>query len=332
MVAIPPTKTLVEGLAKSDIASLARAITLVESERAEHRLQAQELLQRCLDQGLVRHNSLRIGITGVPGVGKSTFIDSFGSMLTKSGHRLAVLAVDPSSSVTGGSILADKTRMSRLVREANAYVRPSPAGKKLGGVARCTREAIFLCEAAGFDRIIVETVGVGQSETMVSQMTDVFLALLLPGAGDELQGIKRGLVELADLLVVNKADGQSKELAQVAARHYSNALKYMMPTKPPWIPPVLTCSATTEEGLDKVMTVLGDFETKVCTGKDKEKLRSKQNESWFWENLEEELKQVLFTDPALKDFINIKLKEVSQGKSHPSMAASVVVRKLLNNP
>ena len=238
---------MVRGVRSGDRALLARAITLVESSKAEHQLRAQELLQTLLPQ---TGNAYRLGITGVPGVGKSTMIDQFGTNLTRAGHKVAVLAVDPTSSRSGGSILGDKTRMPRLAQDENAFIRPSPTSGTLGGVTRKTRETMALCEAAGFDIVLVETVGVGQSETAVCEMVDFFLVLMLPGAGDELQGIKKGVIEIADMIAVNKADGENVERATLAASEYRSALNILTPASANWSPPVLTVSAKENTGLD----------------------------------------------------------------------------------
>ncbi len=244
----------------TDRPTLARAITLVESTRADHRAEAQALLQSILPR---TGNSVRLGITGVPGVGKSTFIEAFGLHAIAQGHKVAVLAVDPSSSKTGGSILGDKTRMQRLSQEERAFIRPSPTSGTLGGVTRRTREAILLCEAAGYDVIIVETVGVGQSETEVAEMTDMFLLMLLPGSGDELQGIKKGIVELADMIVVNKADGDMLALAKRVQSDYTAALRMLTPHGAPWQPPVLPVSALEGKGIDDVWNTIGDYREKM---------------------------------------------------------------------
>lgn len=245
----PDTQTLFEGVRQQSRAALARAITLVESSAPKHELAATELLEMVLP---FTGNSLRIGITGVPGVGKSTFIDALGTQLTEAGHRVAVLAVDPSSGRTGGSILGDKTRMERLAYDEKAFIRPTAAGKALGGVARATWEAMMLCEAAGYDIILVETVGVGQSETAVASLVDFFMLLMLSGAGDELQGIKRGIMEMADMIVINKAEGDNLQPAKQAAANYRNALHLFPPHPGGWTPPVKLCSARDGSGVTDV--------------------------------------------------------------------------------
>jgi LAO/AO transport system kinase len=258
---------------------LARAITLVESRNHAHRTQAAELLTLLMpDSG----GADRVGLTGVPGVGKSTFIDQFGSNLTAAGHRVAVLAVDPSSSRTGGAILGDKTRMDRLSADPNAFIRPSPASGSLGGVARATRESILLCEAAGFDIVLVETVGVGQSETTVSEMVDIFVVLMLAGAGDELQGIKRGVLELADLIAVNKADGDNVERARLAAADYRRAIHLMTPASPNWTPPVLTCSALTDDGLPEIWEQIVAHRERLAATGERQERRQRQQIGWMW--------------------------------------------------
>ena len=246
MASTPDIATLARRVRDGDRAMLARAITLIESKRADHQNKAHQLVQELLPQ---TGNAIRVGITGAPGVGKSLTIDTLGTHLTGQGHKVAVLAVDPSSTRTGGSILGDKTRMARLAIDDNAFVRPSPSSGTLGGVAAKTRETMLLCEAAGFDVVLVETVGIGQSETAVADMTDFFLALMLPGAGDELQGIKKGLVELADMIAVNKADGDNVKRATVAAAEYRAALHILNPRSPNWSPPVITYSALTGTGI-----------------------------------------------------------------------------------
>ncbi len=258
---------------------LARAITLVESRKHDHRALASELLTTLMpDTG----GADRVGLTGVPGVGKSTFIDQFGSNLTAAGKRVAVLAVDPSSSRTGGAILGDKTRMERLSADPHAFIRPSPAGRSLGGVARATRESILLCEAAGFDVVLVETVGVGQSETTVSEMVDIFVVLMLAGAGDELQGIKRGVLEIADLITVNKADGDNIKRARMAAADYRRAIHLMTPASPNWTPPVMTCSALTNEGLPKIWDTIVEHRERLTATGERAARRQRQQIGWMW--------------------------------------------------
>ncbi len=260
---LPPPGELAELVRSGNTMWLARAITLVESRKHAHRALASELLTAVMpDTG----GADRVGLTGVPGVGKSTFIDQFGTNLTAAGKRVAVLAVDPSSSRTGGAILGDKTRMERLSADPNAFIRPSPAGRSLGGVARATRESILLCEAAGFDVVLVETVGVGQSETTVSEMVDIFVVLMLAGAGDELQGIKRGVLEIADLITVNKADGDNVKRARMAAADYRRAIHLMTPASPNWTPPVMTCSALTNEGLPQIWDTIVEHRHRIRRG------------------------------------------------------------------
>jgi LAO/AO transport system kinase len=265
---------------------LARAITLVESRKHEHRVLASQLLTELMP---FTGGSDRVGLTGVPGVGKSTFIDQFGVNLTDAGKRVAVLAVDPSSSRTGGAILGDKTRMERLSSQPNAFIRPSPAGRSLGGVARATRESILLCEAAGFDVVLVETVGVGQSETTVSEMVDIFVVLMLAGAGDELQGIKRGVLEIADLITVNKADGDNVKRARVAAADYRRAIHLMTPASPNWTVPVMTCSALTNEGLPKIWDTIVDHRQRLTASGERAGRRQRQQIGWMWSLISDRL-------------------------------------------
>jgi len=312
-----PLDALVAGVRSGDRAVLSRAITLVESRKPGHRPLAEQLLQAVLP---LTGQADRIGITGVPGVGKSTFIETLGLRLTSAGRRVAVLAVDPSSSRTGGSILGDKTRMSGLAADARAFIRPSPTSGALGGVARMTRETMLLCEAAGFDVVLVETVGVGQSETMVAEMVDLFLALMLPGAGDELQGIKKGLIELADMIAVNKADGDNALRAAQAVTHYRAALRIIEPRSPAWRPPVLAVSALTGDGLDELWGhVLRHREVLTANG-EREATRRQQQVRWFRSMLEGRLLDELRRHPAVGRLLPRLEAEVAAGSLVPSLA------------
>ncbi|WPJ96662.1 methylmalonyl Co-A mutase-associated GTPase MeaB [Coraliomargarita algicola] len=274
----PDLPKLIAGIRASDRASLAQAITLVESRAPKHRAPARELMQAILPN---TGGALRVGLTGTPGAGKSTFIEALGMMLCGRGKKVAVLAVDPSSSRTGGSILGDKTRMEDLARHENAFIRPSPSGNSLGGVAARTREALLLCEAAGYDVILVETVGVGQSETAVRTMTDFFLLLQIAGAGDELQGIKKGVIELADAIVVNKADGDNKMRAKLAKVEYTKVLHFLHPFTPGWKPKALTCSALNCEGIERVWQLIEGFRDQLTESGVFEARRREQNVDWF---------------------------------------------------
>jgi len=284
---------LIKALAGHDRAALARAITLIESSRSTHQEEAQALLQKLLPK---TGKSTRIGITGVPGVGKSTFIEAFGMHAIAEGHRVAVLAVDPSSAKSGGSILGDKTRMARLAQHDAAYIRPSPTSLALGGVTRRTREAMLVCEAAGYDIIIVETVGVGQSETEVADMVDMFVLLLLPGSGDELQGIKRGIVELADLIVVNKADGDLLPQAKRVQADYAAALKMLTSQSAKWQPRVELCSALSGEGIPTVWQSVIQFSDLMKSSGEREHKRSAQARAWMWKEVRETLLERFYTD------------------------------------
>ncbi|UUX48424.1 methylmalonyl Co-A mutase-associated GTPase MeaB [Nisaea acidiphila] len=308
----------VEGVRSSDRAILARAITLIESRNPAHRSQAQEVLNALLPfSGEAR----RIGITGVPGVGKSTFIEAFGKMLTGAGHKVAVLAVDPSSNRTGGSILGDKTRMQELGRDPDAYIRPSPSAGTLGGVARATRETMVICEAAGFDHVIVETVGVGQSETVVAEMVDFFLVLMLPGAGDELQGIKKGVLEIADMIAVNKADGEIKSRARRAAAEYRRALEIMTPASPNWRPPVSTCSALTRDGLADILAEITRHREILSGTGEFQKKRQEQQVRWMWAMVRERLMARFEEDEAVRRLVTQLEDEVAGAKLTASAAA-----------
>lgn len=306
-----------------DSASLARAklakeITLVESTREDHQREAQDLITKILPK---TGKSLRIGITGVPGVGKSTFIETFGLYLISQGHKVAVLAIDPSSNKTGGSILGDKTRMAGLSQHESAFIRPSPTSGSLGGVARRTREAMLLCEAAGYDVIIVETVGVGQSEIEVADMVDMFMLLLLPASGDELQGIKKGIVELADMVIVNKADGDLIAGARRVQGDYKAALRMLHPASNNWKPPVLTCSALTNQGIDEVWHKAEEFKKAMHESGELEKKRSRQAVSWMWKEIKETLISRFLNHPGMENKIQAMEADVESGKKPATQAA-----------
>lgn len=314
-----------DALLAGERAALARAITLVESRRADHRGQAQTLIQRLLPK---TGNAIRVGITGVPGVGKSTTIDALGSHLTAGGHKVAVLAVDPSSTRSGGSILGDKTRMARLAVDPNAYIRPSPSSGTLGGVAAKTRETMLLCEAAGFDVILVETVGVGQSETAVADLTDFFLVLMLPNAGDELQGIKKGIIELADMIAVNKADGAGATAARAAAAQYRSALHILAPASALWSTPVVTVSGLTGEGLDGLWAKVEEHRDRhAAKGLIADK-RRRQDVKWMWAMVQDRLQAKLRHDPALKARAPELEAAVAAGELTPTLAAEEIARAL----
>src|SRR5476649_691319 len=316
---------LARGIKAGDRATLARAITLIESKRADHRKAAHHLVQELLpDTG----KAVRVGITGAPGAGKSTTIDALGTFLTAQGHKVAVLAVDPSSSRTGGSILGDKTRMARLANDTDAYIRPSPASGTLGGVAAKTREAMLLCEAAGFDVVLVETVGIGQSETAVCDMTDFFLALMLPGAGDELQGIKKGLVELADMIAVNKADGDNINRANLAAAEYRGALHILSPRSEHWHPPVLTYSALTGTGIEALWQKILDHRTAMNASGEFAERRRQQQIKWMWSMLEQRMMAQLRADPAIRARVKKTEAEVADGRVTPALAAEQIAEML----
>ncbi len=304
--------------------ALARAITLIESSRADHREQAEALLERLLPAA---GRSVRLGISGAPGVGKSTFVEAFGRHAVEQGRRVAVLAVDPSSKRSGGSILGDKTRMEALAREGGAFIRPSPAGTTLGGVARRTREAIFACEAAGFDVVLVETVGVGQSETAVADMVDMFLLMLLPAGGDDLQGIKRGIVELADLVLVNKADGDLAGQARRTAADYKAAMHLLRPSTPGWTVRVQTCSALTGAGVAEVWESVAAF--RQALGGGLEQRRASQARAWMWNEISEGALAAIRRDHALRKLAEELESEVAAGRAAPAAAARQVLARFL---
>ncbi|HEX3591074.1 MAG TPA: methylmalonyl Co-A mutase-associated GTPase MeaB [Pseudonocardiaceae bacterium] len=315
-----------EGVRSGDRAVLARAITLVESTRADHRERAQELLVELLPSAGGAH---RIGITGVPGAGKSTFIDKFGSMLTADGHRVAVLAVDPSSNRTGGSILGDKTRMATLAVDPAAFIRPSPTSGTLGGVARATRETMVLMEAADYDIVVVETVGVGQSEIAVANMVDCFLYLALARTGDALQGIKKGVLELADLIAVNKADGDREREARSAARELAGALRLMAAPDAAWTTPVLTCSALNGTGLDDIwQRMIAHREAMTGTG-EFDRRRRRQQVDWTWTMVRDTLLGRLRTDAAVRAVVPVVEEQVADGRLTPTLGAERILSAFL---
>ena len=302
-------------------AALARAITLVESRREDHQAAARELVQALLpDTG----KAIRVGITGSPGVGKSTTIDTLGMYLIEQGHRVAVLAVDPSSARTGGSILGDKTRMARLSNDERAFIRPSPSSGTLGGVAAKTREAMLLCEAAGFDVVLVETVGVGQSETAVCDMTDIFLALMLPGGGDELQGIKKGLIELADMIAINKADGDNIKRANRTAADYRGAMKILTPRSKHWFPPVLTYSGLTGAGIPELWQKIVEHRTAMNASGEFAQRRSEQQVKWMWSMFEDRMKARLRSDATIRAKVKQIEARVGRGDTSPALAAEQI--------
>lgn len=322
MTRIPDIADLEARLLAGDRAALARAITLVESRRADHQAAARALLEQLMPH---TGKAQRIGITGVPGAGKSTTIEALGCNLTAAGHRVAVLAVDPSSSRTGGSILGDKTRMERLSVDPNAYIRPSPTTGALGGVARKTREAMLLCEAAGFDVVIVETVGVGQSETVVADMVDIFLALLIPGGGDELQGIKKGLIEIADLIVINKADADP-DLAERSARQYQAALHILTPASPDWTPPVITASGLKNAGLDRLWAQIERHREVMTANGERAARRASQNARWMWAMVRDRLDEAFRGHPDVAAQAHELERQVRAGRLPASAAADRLLK------
>ncbi|HEY6833226.1 MAG TPA: methylmalonyl Co-A mutase-associated GTPase MeaB [Pseudolabrys sp.] len=316
---------LAAGIRAGDRATLARAITLIESKRADHRGDAHRLVQELLP---LTGKAVRLGITGAPGAGKSTTIDALGTYLTGLGHKVAVLAVDPSSTRTGGSILGDKTRMARLASDPNAFIRPSPSSGTLGGVAAKTRETMLVCEAAGYDVILVETVGVGQSETAVADMTDFFLVLMVAGAGDELQGIKKGIVELADMIAVSKADGDNIRRARAAAGEYKAALHILAPRSPTWSPPVVTYSALTGDGVAELWAQVLAHKEKMTASGELAGRRREQQVKWMWTMLEERLTARLRGDPSVRAKLKAAEAQVATGKLAPTLAVEEIAALL----
>ena len=317
-------ETLAASLVEGNRAALARAITLAESRRADHRKTARDMLNSLMSK---TGKAVRVGISGVPGVGKSTTIEALGCYLVERGHKVAVLAVDPSSSRSGGAILGDKTRMANLSGMKNAFIRPSPSSGTLGGVAAKTREAMLLCEAAGFDVVLVETVGVGQSETAVADLTDFFLVLMLPGAGDELQGIKKGILELADLIAINKAD-QSEPRARAAAAEYKAALHILTPSSPNWSPPVLTVSGMTGKGLDEVWAAILDHRTRLTETGEIALKRKEQDSKWMWALVHEHVHEKLTRDPHIRHLVPSIERAVADGTLSPTSAADQIFKLL----
>lgn len=318
----PSTDDLVSDILKGNITALSRAITLVESSNPKHLAQANMIIKKCLPHA---NTSVRIGITGVPGVGKSTFIEAFGLHLTESGKKVAVLAVDPSSSLSKGSILGDKTRMEDLVKDDNAFIRPSPSGASLGGVARKTRETIILCEAAGFDTIIIETVGVGQSETAVHSMVDFFLLLKIAGAGDELQGIKRGIIEMADCIAINKADGDNQKAAKLAKVEFNRALHLYPQKESQWQPKVMLCSALKREGIDELWSLMSEYFEFTKANDYFEHHRKEQNKFWLLQTIEERLNSEFFNQPKIKVALKTQLELIEAGQTTPFTAAEYLL-------
>lgn len=316
-----------DGVLSQNRLMLARTITLIESTLPEHQEIARQTINKLLPH---TGKAVRLGITGVPGAGKSTYIESFGTMLTELGHKVAVLAIDPSSTRSGGSILGDKTRMEKLAVNNNAFIRPSPSSGTLGGVGRKTRETMLACEAAGYDVIIIETVGVGQSETTVASMVDFFLVLMIAGGGDELQGIKKGVLEVADAIVINKADGDNILRTETARREYETALHMLMPNSPNWSPPVLTCSALFSNGIEKIWETILDHRTKLTESGEIGQKRKTQAIDWLHFLLDEGLKQWFYTNPEVKSDLAQLIKQIDQQKISPTAAADNLLN-FLNN-
>jgi LAO/AO transport system kinase len=323
--AAPDCTALARGIRAGERAVVARAITLIESRRTDHQRAARRLVQDLLPS---TGKAIRVGITGAPGVGKSTTIDTLGSLLTAKGHQVAVLAVDPSSARGGGSILADKTRMARLASDPNAFVRPSPSSGTLGGVAAKTRESMLILEAAGYGVVLVETIGTGQSETMVADMTDFFLVLMLPGAGDELQGLKKGIVELADMIAVNKADGAFLERARAAAAEYRSALHILTPRSATWSPPVETYSALTGDGIAKLWETIVEHRNRMIASGEFDSRRREQQVKWMRSMLQDRVLARLKSDPGLRAKLPRIEAAVADGRMTPAMAVDEIAAAL----
>lgn len=318
----PTAEALTQGILNGNITALSQAITLVESKNPKHLKKANTIITNCLPKA---NKSVRIGITGVPGVGKSTFIEAFGKHLTNMGKKVAVLAVDPSSSITKGSILGDKTRMEDLVKDKNAFIRPSASGESLGGVARKTRETIILCEAAGFDTIVIETVGVGQSETAVHSMVDFFLLLKLAGAGDELQGIKRGIIEMADAIAINKADGDNVKRAKLAKVEFNRALHLYPEKESSWTPKVLLASALNSEGIDDIWKMITEYITLTKNNNHFNIKRNEQNKFWLLQTIESQLQSDFFNRKDIKEALQKQLQLIENNQTTPFAAADLLL-------
>ena len=316
-------KKVISRLLNGDIVSLSKAITIVESDNAKDISNSNKIISSCLKN---RTNSIRIGITGVPGVGKSTFIEAFGNQLTKQGHKVAVLAIDPTSTVSRGSIMGDKTRMNTLVNNKNAFIRPSPASSHYGGVAKKTRESIILCEAAGYNIVIVETVGVGQNEISVSEMVDIFLLLKLSGAGDELQGIKRGIIEMADAIIINKADGDNIEKSNKAMAEFSMALKLYPIKKSKWVPKVLTCSSINNSGIEPIWKLVLKYISNAKENKFFYENRKRQNKYWLLQTINDKLQSDFFSNDKIKKELENQYSLLDQNKTTPFAAADVLLK------
>lgn len=317
-----PIEELIQGILEGNKSALGRAITLVESTQELHLQKAVHIVEACLKQAV---DSIRIGITGVPGVGKSTFIEAFGKILTQQGNKVAVLAVDPTSAKSKGSILGDKTRMETLGKDPNAFIRPSPSSESLGGVARTTRETVILCEAAGYNVILIETVGVGQNEVAVHGMVDFFLLLKLSGAGDELQGIKRGIIEMADAIVINKADGDNIKKAKIAEMNFKRALELYPPKQNGWKPKVTTCSAIENKGIEEIWTTVKTYAKQNKKSGYFSKKRKLQNKNWLFETIEERLKSDFFQNEYIIDVIEVYVQKVITDEISPFRAAEELI-------
>ncbi len=320
-----PLQQQIDALRQGDRRALAKTITLIESTRSDHRQQAAAVIQTLLPE---TGKAIRLGISGVPGVGKSTFIETLGLYLLDQGHRLAVLAIDPSSQRTGGSIMGDKTRMDQLSQRPEAYIRPSPTSGALGGVAAQTREAMLLCEAAGFDVVIVETVGVGQSETLVASMVDCFALLQLPNAGDDLQAIKKGIMEIADLIAINKAD-IDPAAAQLATAQFKSGLHLLQPSAPGWTTPVIACSGLRNQGIEQFWQQALEFHTLLVDTGELDNRRQRQAADWFWSGIDTGLRQLLERDAQRRDQLQQSLRQVAEGSLSPVVAARLLLEQLL---